>query len=220
MQMTTCTACKGSVIVSCRVCKGTGEERRYVRANQCWGMWHTETCKWCHGGKTQRCNSCCEGTLYICEESDLQWVYNTIAKEKGAVPSAIEDRFHFAIAMAVVSTNVAQDSDAAEYWLKKAHQSMKEPSGCVCGTAEWLGKVANTLGLPALADWFGKNTFCRESPQWRYGEPAAGVRSYANPKLAEDAWERSYHLKTAKEFLVANKGHALEALRKAIGFPA
>jgi len=42
---------------------------------------------------------------------------------------------------------------------------------CACNLAADLGRVANKLGAPNLADYFGKNTYCPEGPQYAHGKP-------------------------------------------------
>ncbi len=42
---------------------------------------------------------------------------------------------------------------------------------CACNLAADLGEVANKLGAPNLADYFGKNTYCPEGPQYMHGKP-------------------------------------------------
>ena len=42
---------------------------------------------------------------------------------------------------------------------------------CACSFGQDLGRVANKLGFNNLADYFGKNTYCPEGPQYMSGKP-------------------------------------------------
>lgn len=42
---------------------------------------------------------------------------------------------------------------------------------CACNLSQDLGEIANDLGFPDLADYFAKNTYCPEGPQYNYRKP-------------------------------------------------
>lgn len=199
MKKETCPKCHGEKMLVCSMCKGTGRD----------SIWEYRRCSFCEGTLKEQCGSCFgKGVKYTCEDADLRWIYDNLGAQE--VSEIIADRYHYGMWMAVIAMYIGDNKELAEKWLRIAHRHMPgEGAGCVCGEAEWLGEMANRFGLHDLATWFGRNTYCPKSPQYRYGEPAAGVRSYAEPHKAVTSWTAgAFEVDRARKyFLEWNEGH-------------
>lgn len=114
---------------------------------------------------------------------------NKYLQQQDAIRALITRENACAVGLAMsTACHLSGDNEAAGEWIKLAHRRIQGGDSCCCGDAERLGKVANVIGRPELADYIGTHTFCRRAEDlYRVGRPAP-VNSHANSHPSD--WDR------------------------------